>query len=427
MNIEPLYRQFIKHPVVTTDSRKITRDCIFFALKGDNFDGNAFANQALQEGAAMAVIDNAEYMTEGCLLVDNVLQSLQSLANYHRRKFEIPVISITGSNGKTTTKELITAVLSSHYEITATQGNLNNHIGVPLTLLGIHSKTEIAVIEMGANHQGEIKELCKIAEPTHGIITNIGKAHLGGFGGYEGVIKAKTELYSWIKSSNGTAFINADNPLLVEKSNGLNCIFYGTGENNYVQAELIPDDDYLSLKYYNDSNSTCIHTQLIGSYNFENTLAAICIGKTFQVPQAKIIASIEQYTPSNSRSQLLKTKRNTIILDAYNANPSSMQAAIRNFVRIKADKKLMILGDMLELGEESTFEHTSIVELALSHKLTNSIFVGSEFCKTKHPEMRYFANSQEAHDYLEHEQISGFTILLKGSRGIKMEKILDTL
>ncbi len=427
LKTEEIYQQFLKHPEVTIDSRKISKGCIFFALKGDNFDGNDFALKALQEGASLAVIDNPQIHQTGCILVDDVLQSLQSLANHHRRTFQIPVIGITGSNGKTTTKELISSVLSSHYNITATQGNLNNHIGVPLTLLQMSNLTEIAVIEMGANHQGEIANLCAIAEPTHGIITNIGKAHLEGFGGYEGVIKAKTELYTWLKKTSGIAFINADNALLVEKSNGLDRIFYGTSENNYIHATLIQNQEYLTIDSFWEHSTYQLKTQLIGNYNFENTLAAICIGKAFEVPENKIKDSIENYTPSNSRSQLVKTNKNSVIMDAYNANPTSMQAAIRNFNNLKADKKLMILGDMLELGEESKAEHKYIIELISQFSLNNTILVGPEFCKLGDSELLCFIDSQQAHDYLKNEKPSGYTILLKGSRGIKMEKIMDVL
>lgn len=425
--IEEIYRQFLQQPIITTDSRKIIKGCIFFALKGENFDGNAYALQAIENGAAMAVIDNPIYLTSGCILVDDVLASLQQVANLHRKSFQIPVIGITGSNGKTTTKELISAVLGSHYTIIATQGNLNNHIGVPITLLRITKETEIAIIEMGANHQGEIAELCQIAEPTHGIITNIGKAHLGGFGGFQGVIKAKTELYSWLRNTSGLAIVNAENEILNRHISGLNCMFYGTSNINQTHAILNKNDEYLSFHWQTKIGSILVKTNLIGSYNFENALAAICIGMLFNVPEEKIKNSIQNYSPSNSRSQLIKTKNNQVVMDAYNANPTSMLAAINNFMAIKAEKKIMILGDMLELGAESEEEHNSVVEYIIQNKLENTILVGPEFYKSGNKKLKCFNDSMQAHDYLYQHPPQGYTILLKGSRGIKMEKILEAL
>lgn len=427
LKTEEIYSQFLKQPEVTTDSRKITNGCIFFALRGENFDGNTFASKVLAEGASMAVIDNPIFYVPGCVLVDDVLLSLQQLSNHHRKTFKIPVVGITGSNGKTTTKELISAVLGTHFNITATQGNLNNHIGVPLTLLRINEQTQIAIIEMGANHQGEIEGLCKIAEPTHGMITNIGKAHLEGFGGYEGVIKAKAELYTWLHNTSGKAFVNADNPLLVEKSKKLACIYYGTSEANFASALIIDNPEYLALEWVHNKTKHRINTHLIGSYNFENALAALCIGMQFEVPKTKIIEAIQNYIPSNSRSQLIKTDFNTIIMDAYNANPTSMQAAISNFMALHADNKLMILGDMLELGDESKTEHETIIDLLIQNSLTNTILVGPEFFKYGNKNLMCFINSEQAFDYLQQNKAKDFTILLKGSRGIKMEKILPAL
>lgn len=427
ISIEELYSIYIKHPVISTDSRQIMPGCLFFALKGDNFDGNKYADIALATGAAYAVIDNETYAGSKTLLVNNALEALQKLALNHRRKFDIPIIAITGSNGKTTTKELINKVLSQQYNVTATKGNLNNHIGVPLTLLELTKETQIAIIEMGANHQLEIESYCKIVEPTHGLITNIGRAHLGGFGGYEGVIKAKSELYYWLRNSAGTVFVNSGNPLLMELTSRMKRILYGKEEGIQTQGKERDNTTTLELDWFSDNKIITIKTNLVGNYNFENVMAAICLGKFFNVPPEKIKSAINSYQPSNSRSQAMKTARNSIILDAYNANPTSMQLAIENFRLVKAPYKMVILGDMLELGEESPAEHLAIVNLVNASGFEGAIFVGPDFKEAASERFPCFNNSDEAHEWLQKEHIEDFTILVKGSRGIKMERVLDAL
>jgi len=424
---EQLYKHFLALGRISTDTRSIEPDSLFFALKGDNFDGNCFAKKAVESGAAIAVIDDDKYSSEKTFLVEDVLTSFQQLANFHRRQFQIPVIAITGSNGKTTTKELSNAVLSQHYKTTATTGNLNNHIGVPLTLLKIDQNTEIAIIEMGANHQGEIGALCKIAEPTHGLITNIGRAHLEGFGGFEGVVRAKSELFRYILDSDGEVFVNDDNPLLVELSGGMNRILYGTRPELFVSGKSISKGTALALEYRSGEELIEIETNLIGDYNFENVMAAIALGKYFKVPEDQIKEAIRSYSPSNSRSQALRTERNAIILDAYNANPSSMRAAIENFKSIAADNKMVILGDMLELGGESSDEHAVIVELLQNSGFAQSILVGQQFQRAAKGRFQCFADSEQAFDWLKEQEFSGYSILIKGSRGIKMERMVPAL
>jgi len=426
-SLEELYDIFIKSRKISTDSRQILPGSLFFALKGDNFDGNTYADAAIEAGAEYAVIDNEAFAGKQTLLVKDVLQTLQQLALFHRRKFEIPVIAITGSNGKTTTKELINIVLSQQYQVTATKGNLNNHIGVPLTLLDITYETQIAIIEMGANHQGEIAELCKIAEPTYGIITNIGKAHLGGFGGYEGVIKAKSELYTWLRNSSGHIFIHAGNPLLLKLGIGINQTSYGDENGLYTQGKIKKNAAMLELDWVHDTEITAIQTSLVGSYNFENVLAAICIGTYFKVVPSQIKSAIALYQPSNSRSQSIKTAHNSIILDAYNANPTSMQAAIENFRQIKATYKMVILGDMLELGDESLAEHQAIVEMVEKSGFDKAILVGPDFMEAAENKFQCFPDSDKALEWLQEQNIQNYTILIKGSRGIKMEKTLNAL
>jgi UDP-N-acetylmuramoyl-tripeptide--D-alanyl-D-alanine ligase len=396
-------------------------------LRGDNFDGNAFAPTALEQGAQFAVIDDPSLDSEYCLLVEDVLAALQKLACMHRKSLNIPVIGITGSNGKTTTKELIHAVMGSHFQAHATAGNLNNHIGVPLTMLSMPFDTEIAIIEMGANHPGEIAFLSNIAQPTHGIITNIGKAHLEGFGGYEGVIRTKSELYQYLRMHDGTAFVNGINSLLAELSMGITRIFYGTEHDFQIQGEILSSDPLLDILWHHSDREIKVKTQLVGNYNFENVMAAICIGDHFRVPAEKIVSAIMNYVPANSRSQTLNTSHNKIILDAYNANPSSMLAALQNFSRIKAARKMVILGDMLELGAESLAEHSSIVSLVDSLTFDTAIFVGPEFRKAVGEHHLAFTDTSSAMEWLQNNLVQGYTILLKGSRGIRMETLLEAL
>ena len=424
---EEIYSIFLKNRSISTDSRQLLPGCLFFALKGENFDGNKYAQKAIEAGAAYAVIDDENYDGPATILVDDVLITLQNLANMHRRHFKIPVVAITGSNGKTTTKELLNAVLSQKYKVTATKGNLNNHIGVPLTLLGITDETQLAIIEMGANHQGEIAQLCAIAEPTHGLITNIGKAHLDGFGGYEGVIKAKSELYSWLRASGGVAFVNSGNQLLMELTTGIERTLYGTQEEAFARGKIKENTDMMAIDWITETGTINIETNLAGNYNFENVMAAICAGMFFEVPLSEIRTAISSYFPSNSRSQVMKTAKNSIILDAYNANPTSMQAAIENLRQVKAMHKMVILGDMLELGDESLPEHSALTKLIEESDFEQVILVGPDFTEVAHSIFTCFRTSDEARDWLKTQNISGFTILVKGSRGIKMEKVLEAL
>lgn len=433
--MQQLYSYFLKHPIVCTDTRDIKPNSIFFALKGDNFNANEFAGQALNAGCALAVIDEEKYKKdERYFLVKDVLSTLQQLANYHRKQLKIPIIAITGTNGKTTSKELVNAVLSEKYKVLATKGNLNNHIGVPLTLLGITNEHEIAIIEMGANHQGEIALLCSIAQPYYGMITNIGKAHLEGFGGYEGVIKAKSEMYNFIKQNVGKLFVNADNHLLMELSQGIDRITFGSSKNADFIGKYIESNPFVKLKYkpktdiQNIDATPIIATHLIGSYNFENILAAACIGHYFKLSEEQIKNGLESYVPSNNRSQIIQTKNNFLLLDAYNANPSSMKAAIENFAEMDRPNKMVILGDMLELGSESKKEHDAVIALLKQKNISNAILVGPFFKEAgKQINALTFNNSDEVVDHLKKNTIKNATILIKGSRGIKLEKIIEAL
>jgi len=427
---EELYEIFLKYPRVSTDTRNIPQGSLFFALKGENFDGNSFALNALQNGASYSIIDNKEYaLGESIILVDDVLKTLQDLALYHRKQLKIPVIAITGTNGKTTTKELTASVLSQKYETTATRGNLNNHIGVPLTILSLSKETQIAIIEMGANHIGEIEFLCKIALPTYGIITNIGKAHLEGFGGFEGVIKAKTELYNFLRLSGGVAFVNKDNPLLVDHSRDIRTITYGSDPTAAFSGTLVKTGGpFIKTQIAFRSSEMIVGSRLYGSYNFENILAAACIGYHFNVEPDDIRAGIEMYEPSNNRSQVVNTGKNILILDAYNANPDSLSSAIKSFAASTYPGKMAVIGDMLELGKESDEEHLNILNL-LDHVQFKDVFlVGPVFTRlnTKR-EWLCFQDSDLARLWFEHHRPEGKTILIKGSRGIRLEKLTDTL
>lgn len=432
MQIEELYSIFKEHPSVSTDTRKLQKDSIFFALKGENFNANEFAEKALEGGCSYAVIDEEKYKKDSrFILVKNVLQALQQLANYHRKQLKIPFIGITGSNGKTTTKELVSAVLSKEFSTYYTQGNLNNHIGVPLTLLSINSTHEMAVIEMGANHQGEIKLLCSIAEPDYGIITNIGKAHIEGFGGFEGIKKGKGELYQFIKNRNGKVFINNDNSILTEMLNGYDAVGYGTSPENFVSGLFIESNPFIKFKWRGDATKSfdeqpIISSHLVGKYNFENILSAICVGKYFGVDEQKINEAIENYIPNNNRSQAVEKNSNTLILDYYNANPTSMKAAIENFADMNAKNKMLVLGDMLELGDESATEHQAIIQLLSSKNLTNVILVGKLFNASK-SDFKKFISSEEAANYIKSNAPQNTSILIKGSRGIKLEKVVEVL
>jgi UDP-N-acetylmuramoyl-tripeptide--D-alanyl-D-alanine ligase len=429
MTIENLYSLFLQHPEISTDSRQIPEGALFFGLKGDHFNGNEFAGYAIDKGASFAIIDDPRYRVDDrCIVMENVLASLQQLANYHRNQFRIPVLAITGTNGKTTTKELIQAVLSKKYQTLATTGNLNNHIGVPLTLLKLRPVTEIAIVEIGANHPGEIDLLCRIAEPTHGIITNIGKAHLEGFGGYEGVINTKTELYRFLKPRQGIAFVNTGNPLLVQHTAGMKVIPYGTIQTTSIDEQTYPEDPYLKMGIKIDGKEIILSSKLFGRYNTENIIAAACIGNFFGVAPEKIKEAIESYQPMNNRSQVLQTQSNLLILDMYNANPSSMELALQDFSGSTNARKVLILGDMLELGDECDKEHKHILELAEKLGFTEVYLVGPVFTRlnTKR-EWLCFQDSELARIWLDYHRLTDATILIKGSRGIKLEKLADLL
>lgn len=432
MKLSALYQIFLDCQSVTTDSRNCPEGSLFIALKGESFNGNVFAEKALKAGCAYAVIDEAEYAIEGnqrYILVDDCLQTLQQLANYHRRQLGTPVIGITGTNGKTTTKELISCVLSQTHHILYTEGNLNNHIGVPTTLLRLKAEHDLAVIEMGANHPGEIKFLCEIAEPNYGIITNVGKAHLEGFGSFEGVIKTKGELYDYLRMKrDSTIFIHHENHYLMEIAGGLNQIPYGEENSLYVNGKITGNSPYLTFEWKEgaDGDIQRIQTQLIGEYNFPNALAAITIGRFFDVETSKINQAIAGYTPQNNRSQLKQTVDNTLIIDAYNANPTSMMAALTNFRNMEVPHKMLILGDMRELGAESPAEHQKIVDYIKESNFEKVWLVGELFAATQHSFMTY-TNAQELIKDIEKEQPKGFTILIKGSNGIKLSSIVDYL
>ncbi len=415
----------MQHPFVETDTRKLKQGDIFFALKGGNFNGNMFALQALNLGAAYAVVDEEIDASNNKLIkVDDVLETLQQLAKYHREQFNNPFIAITGSNGKTTTKELIHAVLSSTYKTYTTAGNLNNHIGIPLTILKIKTDAQIAVIEMGANHQKEIEGYCKIAQPTHGIITNCGKAHLEGFGGIEGVKKGKGELYDFLRNNNGVAFAFDDYDYLHHMSKGIiQIIWYGT-RNGEVIGNVKKSEPFLEVNITSDASFNTIKTNLVGDYNLPNILCAVAVGKYFNVPDEKIKSSIENYIPSNSRSQLLEIDSNKIILDAYNANPSSMKAAIENFANLNASNKILIIGGMMELGDESIAEHENLIKLIHQKKFKEVIIVGGDFKKMHHPYI-YFNTAGEAATYIKKQNFHHSYFLIKGSRSMQMEKVLN--
>lgn len=427
MTTEQLYDLYLQYPSIQTDTRKLKEGDFFFALSGQNFNGNEFALEAVKKGASYAVVD-AEISNETgrILKVDNVLDSLQLLAKFHREKFDIPFIAITGSNGKTTTKELVSTVLASYYKTYTTQGNLNNHIGIPLTLLQVKPDAEMAVIEMGANHQKEIEGYCKYTEPTHGIITNCGKAHLEGFGGIEGVKKGKGELFDYLRQNDGTAIIFNDYDYLQEMSRGIQKIVTYGSANSFVTGKSIPSKTFLEVQIDDDQLATVIKTQLVGDYNLPNVLCAVAVGKYFNVPSEKIVQAIENYQPDNSRSQMLIKGSNHIILDAYNANPTSMRMAIENIAMIKANSKVLMLGGMMELGAESVKEHQSIIELIEKYKWNTVVLVGGDFAKTHHPFL-YFSNTEEASEWLRQQNFQNSYLLVKGSRSIKMEKILEQL
>jgi UDP-N-acetylmuramoyl-tripeptide--D-alanyl-D-alanine ligase len=431
MNIESLYALFLTCSGVCTDTRNITENSMFFALKGANFDANTFAHEALTKGSKYAVIDNAAYSNHpNVILVDNALSTIQQLAGHHRMAINAPVIALTGSNGKTTTKELITQVLKEKYRVHATKGNLNNHIGVPLTLLAMPADTEIAVVEMGANGPNDIAELCEIAHPDFGLITNIGKAHLEGFGDFNGVLRAKGQLYDYIRKTGGQLFINMDDAVLAGIAHNIPVNSYGITSDAAITGKKGPASLFLSFEWTDGIyESGLIQTQLTGDYNLPNFLAAAAIGNYFGVPANKISSALAAYTPDNNRSQIQKSEQNTLILDAYNANPTSTEKALRSFAAIDAPNKFFILGDMLELGTESHREHLAIVQLAYNLKI-DGVFVGKLYRAALHEAklpFKSFENVSEMPDYLGKLHLKEHLILIKGSRGIKLETLVKEL
>jgi UDP-N-acetylmuramoyl-tripeptide--D-alanyl-D-alanine ligase len=426
MDTKSLHQIFLQSKGVTTDTRRVLAGQIFFALKGENFNGNKFSRQAIDNGAMLAIIDEPEHkLDEKYILVADVLTCLQDLAKYHRKYLGLPVIAITGTNGKTTSKELIRYVLQTLYQVEYTHGNLNNHIGVPLTLLSFSKNTEIGIVEMGANHCGEIAALCEIVTPDYGVITNIGKAHLDGFGSYEGVIKAKSEMYDFLRNNGRKVFVNSDDELLSFKAQGIESIKYGKDQNTSSNIKIDDASPYLSLQWKEKS----INSQLVGEYNLYNILLAICIGEYFKIKDTDIIKAISGYKPENNRSQLSKTEKNTLVIDAYNANPSSMELSIINFLKIKAQKKLLILGDMFELGKLSKEEHRKIVDLLINNGFKNVMFVGQNFYELKNNSTNFlfFENTTNLIEYLILKNIANNTILLKASRGVQLEKVIPYL
>lgn len=427
ISITALYKLFQQHPCIQTDSRKLKKGEIFFALKGENFNGNLFAEEAINKGAAAVIVDEEiHFKHKDIIQVDHVLHTLQELAKFHRQQFNIPVIAITGSNGKTTTKELIHAVLSAHYTTYTTEGNLNNHIGIPLTLLKIKADAQMAVIEMGANHQKEIESYCKYVLPTHGLITNIGKAHLEGFGGIDGVKKGKGELFDFLKEKTGTVFVYNDQEALNDLSKGLSKIItYGTNHADII-GKTLRATPLLSVQIESSNELKTLQTQLVGDYNLPNILAAVAVGTYFNVPAAKIKSAIENYAPNNSRSQLIRVGTNEVVLDAYNANPSSMTLAIQNFAKQENPHKILMLGSMAELGEESIQEHQQIITLIESYEWNAVVLVGKEFEKIKHPFLQ-FSSAEEAGQWLKGYKPQHTAILIKGSRSSKMEKAMELI
>lgn len=427
METEKLYKKYLESKAVSTDTRQITPGSVFFALKGDKFNANQFAAEALTKGARYVVIDEAQYAQDDrFILVDNVLVSLQKLARFHRDQLNIPVLALTGSNGKTTSKELVHAVLSKKFKTHATKGNLNNHIGVPLTLLSMDSYTEFAVIEMGANHVGEIAMLCEIANPTHGFITNIGKAHIGTFGGFENIVRGKSELYQHLITSQGHVFINSQNPILANMARRFKSPVFYPAPSDFYHAELVSADPMVKVRAH---NGDVITTQLIGAYNFENIAAALCIGKFFGVPDGLANQAVAEYVPGNMRSQVVRKDTNTIILDAYNANPSSMQVAIENLARMNATRKVLIIGDMYELEGEAEKEHREIGRLIKSLQFDTVYLCGALFraALKEIPNAKYFERKEDLITELRQFPVRDSTILVKASRGIGLETVVEFL
>lgn len=427
MKIKDLHALFLECNSVSTDTRTITNNCMFFALKGENFNGNKFTKTALEQGARFCIIDEKEHQINNqTILVDNALETLQELAKYHRKEINIPIIALTGSNGKTTTKELINCVLSKRFRTVATKGNLNNHIGVPLTLLKMTKDTEIGIVEMGANHQKEIKFLSEIASPNFGLITNFGKAHLEGFGSVEGVIKGKSELYDYLKAHNKTIFVNVNDAIQLQQVKSYKSIYkFGATDTANSKIEFINAQPYVSVKL----NNQIISSKLTGAYNYSNIAVAIAIGKYFKIDETDIISAIEQYTPTNNRSQIINKGTNKIILDAYNANPTSMMAALEHFGQSNNENKVLFLGDMFELGKDAKIEHQHIVDYLIKHQIGDTYLIGSNFYNTTSntSQIIKYETFEALKNILNKSELNDKFILIKGSRGMALERILDLL
>lgn len=427
MSIIDLYDLFIHNPQITTDSRNCPKGSIFFALKGDKFDGNQYAGKALASGCVYAVIDNPDYyIGERTILVDNVLKTLQQLAHHHRKVLGLPIIGITGTNGKTTTKELLAAVLSTKFNLLYTEGNFNNHIGVPLTLLRLTHDHEMAVIEMGASHPGDIKELVDIVHPNYGIITNVGRAHLEGFGSFEGVIRTKGELYDYIRRSKGKIFIKKENEYLQSIAKGIEQITYGNGDDAFASGQVVSCDPFLVFNWRQQGKLHTVETHMIGSYNLDNVLAAVAVGRFFKIPAERISRAIAAYEPTNNRSQFKKTDNNELIIDAYNANPSSMKVALDNFITMPVQPKAIILGDMRELGPTSDELHAEVVEQIKKGQFDKVFLCGEHFSKVG-KEFSPFATTEAMVEELRKQPLKGYHILIKGSHSMGLEKLADIL
>lgn len=427
MSIIDLYDLFIHNPQITTDSRNCPKGSIFFALKGDKFDGNQYAGKALASGCVYAVIDNPDYyIGERTILVDNVLKTLQQLAHHHRKVLGLPIIGITGTNGKTTTKELLAAVLSTKFNLLYTEGNFNNHIGVPLTLLRLTHDHEMAVIEMGASHPGDIKELVDIVHPNYGIITNVGRAHLEGFGSFEGVIRTKGELYDYIRRSKGKIFIKKENEYLQSIAKGIEQITYGNGDDAFASGQVVSCDPFLVFNWKQQGKLHTVETHIIGSYNLDNVLAAVAVGRFFKIPAERISRAIAAYEPTNNRSQFKKTDNNELIIDAYNANPSSMKVALDNFITMPVQPKAIILGDMRELGPTSDELHAEVVAQIKKGQFDKVFLCGEYFSKVG-KEFSPFATTEAMVEELRKQPLKGYHILIKGSHSMGLEKLADIL
>lgn len=429
ISLSKLYELFLAHPQVTTDSRTCPEGSIFFALKGESFDGNRFAQAALDKGCAYAVVDEAEFATnERTLLVDDVLTTLQQLARHHRMQLGLPVVGITGTNGKTTTKELVTAVLSEKYKVHRTQGNLNNHIGVPLTLLGLTQKHTLAVVEMGASHPGEIADLVELVRPDCGLITNVGKAHLEGFGSLEGVLQTKGALYDYLRKNGGSIFINQKNALLQSIASGIAATSYALDADADVQGHVDDCSPFVTLSWqHRGGEKHTVKTHFVGIYNAENMLAAVTVGLHFGVEEKAICHALENYVPQNNRSQFVQSEHNRLVVDAYNANPTSMMAALDNFAAMQLPHKVAILGDMLELGAQSLDEHRKIADYLAKADFEQTFLVGTQFAQVSENRFQTFANVDELSEFLQHNPLIYKTILVKGSNGIHLTKLLPML